>query len=371
MATSRVVLTALAIAALSVAMAVAQAPPKETAAPRSTEPIPLVAGLTIVNAVSDPGAGDYEGIKRVSAVTTASVTFTASAQTPDGETLVVKRMVRRDDLRSAHTYRPRFHTDDPVEFPGTTSFSVSTAVLSELVTAGRTAFTLEADDVAAGLGGLLGNLLGGQAGGLRETLADAQRKRGTLERMGTRAVPVLVNDQRINLSAIHAAGTLGGERADFYLLDQPDNPLVLAWEHEGARSQVVKIMFPVAAAERRIERTLRDAGLADIYGIYFDFAKATIRPESDAVLQEIAQAMTGNPSWRLTINGHTDNIGRDASNLELSKRRAAAVRQALVERHGIAADRLTTGGFGASRPAESNDTLAGRARNRRVELVRQ
>jgi outer membrane protein OmpA-like peptidoglycan-associated protein len=78
-----------------------------------------------------------------------------------------------------------------------------------------------------------------------------------------------------------------------------------------------------------------------------------------------------NPDWKLTVEGHTDNIGGDPYNLDLSKRRALAVKEALIAQYGIATDRLTNAGFGASRPVESNDTLEGRARNRRVELVRQ
>ena len=105
--------------------------------------------------------------------------------------------------------------------------------------------------------------------------------------------------------------------------------------------------------------------------IYFDFNKATLKPESAPVLKEIADAMTHNPDWKLTVEGHTDNIGGDTYNLDLSKRRAASVKQALVSRYNIAPDRLLTGGYGASRPVETNDTLEGRARNRRVELVRE
>jgi OOP family OmpA-OmpF porin len=75
--------------------------------------------------------------------------------------------------------------------------------------------------------------------------------------------------------------------------------------------------------------------------------------------------------WKLTVEGHTDNIGGDTYNLDLSKRRALAVKEALVAQYDIAPERLTNDGFGASRPVESNETLEGRARNRRVELVRQ
>ncbi len=80
--------------------------------------------------------------------------------------------------------------------------------------------------------------------------------------------------------------------------------------------------------------------------------------------------MARRPDWELSIEGHTDNIGSDSDNLDLSRRRAAAVKDALVARHRIAANRLATGGYGESRPRDTNDTLEGRARNRRVELVR-
>jgi outer membrane protein OmpA-like peptidoglycan-associated protein len=109
----------------------------------------------------------------------------------------------------------------------------------------------------------------------------------------------------------------------------------------------------------------------EIYGIYFDFASDKIKPESEPVLQEIAQVMQRNPTWKLRVEGHTDNIGGDAYNMDLSQRRAAAVKEALVTRYRIVAERLDPAGFGATRPKESNDTLQGRARNRRVELARE
>jgi OOP family OmpA-OmpF porin len=74
--------------------------------------------------------------------------------------------------------------------------------------------------------------------------------------------------------------------------------------------------------------------------------------------------------WKLSIDGHTDGIASDAFNFDLSKRRAAAVKNPLVMRYGIDARRLTTNGFGKSRPRDTNETPEGRARNRLVELVR-
>ena len=106
------------------------------------------------------------------------------------------------------------------------------------------------------------------------------------------------------------------------------------------------------------------------YGIYFNFASDELRSESEPVLREIADALKAHPDWTLIINGHTDNIGGDASNLDLSRRRATAVRKALVDRYKIEESKLTTNGFGASQPKDSNDSDRGRALNRRVELAR-
>jgi outer membrane protein OmpA-like peptidoglycan-associated protein len=120
-----------------------------------------------------------------------------------------------------------------------------------------------------------------------------------------------------------------------------------------------------------MEQALAAKKPVEVYGIYFDFDSATIKPESEEVLQQIAGILRKNPDWKLNVSGHTDNIGDNSFNLGLSQRRAAAVKDALVTRYKIAPDRLATSGYGASQPIESNKTLEGRARNRRVELQRQ
>jgi outer membrane protein OmpA-like peptidoglycan-associated protein len=95
-----------------------------------------------------------------------------------------------------------------------------------------------------------------------------------------------------------------------------------------------------------------------------------IREQSEPTLKEIADLLVRHPDWRLGIEGHTDGIASDRFNLELSARRAAAVKTALTGRYGIAESRLTTSGAGESQPKDRNDTPEGRARNRRVELMR-
>src|SRR5205807_9596172 len=106
------------------------------------------------------------------------------------------------------------------------------------------------------------------------------------------------------------------------------------------------------------------------YDIYFDFNSDEIRDESEPTLHDIGDILRRHPEWKLSIAGHTDSIGGDAPNLDLSKRRAAAVKNALVARFGVNNGRLVTTGYGKSRPVDTNETPEGRARNRRVELVK-
>lgn len=106
-------------------------------------------------------------------------------------------------------------------------------------------------------------------------------------------------------------------------------------------------------------------------GILFATGKAELQPESRPVLKEIAATLKEHGDLKILIEGHTDNVGSAASNLTLSDARAAAVKAALVADFAIAADRITTKGFGDTKPSVPNATAAGRAQNRRVEIVKQ
>jgi len=119
-----------------------------------------------------------------------------------------------------------------------------------------------------------------------------------------------------------------------------------------------------------IAKELESAGRISLYGINFSTGKADITPDSAKALSDIATVMKGHPGWKLRVEGHTDNVGQAAANLELSKKRAAAVKDWLVKKHGIDASRLTTEGLGQTKPLAPNDSDAARARNRRVELVK-
>lgn len=112
-------------------------------------------------------------------------------------------------------------------------------------------------------------------------------------------------------------------------------------------------------------------GKVALYGLYFDTDKATVKASSKPTLEQIAKLLKAHPKLKLLVVGHTDNQGGFDYNIGLSKRRAAAVVHALTHDYGIGASRLKPWGDGDTAPAASNATDAGRAKNRRVELVKQ
>lgn len=120
-----------------------------------------------------------------------------------------------------------------------------------------------------------------------------------------------------------------------------------------------------------LDDDLRTLGHTAIYGIYFDTDEARLKPESDQALGAITELMTARPELTVHVVGHTDSVGALDYNLDLSKRRAGAVVEALVNQYGVAASRLIPNGVGPLAPVASNRTEDGRAKNRRVELVEQ
>jgi outer membrane protein OmpA-like peptidoglycan-associated protein len=110
-------------------------------------------------------------------------------------------------------------------------------------------------------------------------------------------------------------------------------------------------------------------GKVAVYGIYFDSDSADIKPESKDTLAEISKLLALRPELALYVDGHTDNEGTEEYNQTLSGERAQAVVDALVAQFGITADRVASRGFGESKPVAANDSVEGRAWNRRVELV--
>ena len=144
----------------------------------------------------------------------------------------------------------------------------------------------------------------------------------------------------------------------------------LAAEDNGSRGPVLVDNVRIAAGGREVlyDKLVAEGRVAT-HGVLFDTGSATIKPESTPTLQDIARTLQQHSDLRLRIEGHTDNTGSADANMQLSERRAAAVRDYLVQRENIAADRLESAGMGQTVPAADNGTPEGRQTNRRVELV--
>lgn len=125
----------------------------------------------------------------------------------------------------------------------------------------------------------------------------------------------------------------------------------------------------VTADASSIADELNKSGHIALYGIHFDTGKATILPDSESLLNEIVKMMQQNTDVKLSVEGHTDNVGGAASNQALSEKRAQAVVTWLTG-HGVAAARLKSKGWGQTKPVADNSTDDGRGKNRRVELVK-
>jgi len=126
----------------------------------------------------------------------------------------------------------------------------------------------------------------------------------------------------------------------------------------------------VAAGKADLRNKLFKEGKYVTRGILFDVNSDKIKPESYGTIKEIAEAIKANPGIKIKIVGHTDSDGSDASNLDLSKRRAASVKNALVKEFGIDGKSLQTDGKGEAEPVSDNKTSAGKANNRRVEFIK-
>jgi outer membrane protein OmpA-like peptidoglycan-associated protein len=140
--------------------------------------------------------------------------------------------------------------------------------------------------------------------------------------------------------------------------------------HRGASSSSYVSNIKITTASPDTRSKLITEGKLVSYGIYFDVNRDIVKPESYGTLKSIAEALRENPGIRIRIIGHTDADGNDASNLDLSRRRAVSVKNELVRTFGIEATRLETDGKGEGQPVAPNDKPANKALNRRVEFIR-
>ena len=126
----------------------------------------------------------------------------------------------------------------------------------------------------------------------------------------------------------------------------------------------------IMADANSMASNIRESGKIALYGIYFDTGKSILKPESTPTLLEISKLLKADPNLKLFVVGHTDNTGSLEPNMKLSRDRATAVVNALVTQYAVNAARLISCGDGPTAPVASNDNEEGRAKNRRVELVK-
>ena len=349
--------------------------------------VPLKEGLTLAYVWTRTPQEEYECLIQITKIDSAGIDTTASCNMPGNEGRHPRRVCRAD-LRSARMLHTLYGAvkvlnasgeEEPETIVGATAFTMSSADFATLKRTGSITHRyveLASSDRLAKDGG------------------------GELRVEGKETMAVIVNDRPIELPVItlrgHMKWWVRGQRLETedtaVVLDDERFPLWIdqnsSNELAGSRIRFAKITYPskrTGSGDRGGEPLLGggsgggsvEGGLlrnrrVDVYGIYFDFNSDKIREESEPVLEEIGEAMKRHPEWRISVDGHTDNIGGNGdANLRLSQRRSEAVRKALVTRFGVAENRLTSGGHGAAAPKDTNDTPEGRARNRRVELVLQ
>jgi hypothetical protein len=242
--------------------------PSNSTAPK----IPLVPELTIVTAIAHPSAGDYESIKRIQAVSNDTVEIAYSSDIPGAASTArgsatpprksCKRSVLRLDLQDSIDYRENFCASSEESYSGATAIGVSSQTLNDLKNKGEADLRYQSAENSGD--------------------PDQSCVLKLVEKTDV-AMPLLVNDRREQLPAVHARCIPAGSEkpSEFYFLDDADNPLALAWQLASANKlQVVKITIPTKTP--RIEQALEQTGRAEVYGIY---------------LTSAARPSVRNPSW--------------------------------------------------------------------------
>jgi OmpA-OmpF porin, OOP family len=165
----------------------------------------------------------------------------------------------------------------------------------------------------------------------------------------------------------------GDKQLDFNQVEMPPIDKVEI-EHglSGANAKSIGYrMVRFAESTPDFSQMITSSGRYVTHGILFDTDSDRLKPESAPVIQSIAMGLETNPNLKLLIEGHTDSVGNADHNMDLSRRRAEAVKSVLVGQFKVDTARLSTAGMGATKPIDSNDTPQGRSQNRRVELVKQ
>jgi outer membrane protein OmpA-like peptidoglycan-associated protein len=373
--------------------------------------IPMGTGATIVQTLSTTNA-DRESVHRVRLASDSGLHYEWRLEEvhDTGDTLRQEFRYLEAWADLADAKRVRFFHDAkaPEAHPGYTMHALSRATYRRLREGKPDSVQIMYVDEVPGSAQL--RSLG--FGGARMTPV---RWRGTIAPAAPDPVlfPVLLNGRRVQLRALHLRGDLtarqGRWQPQLWVLADSTYPLILKWIGAFRETdnvlQTTRIDLPLllltadgaaggdgvllvgreglgpsreavigagadAAGAAALEGELAASCRVELPGIYFAFNSAHVEPASDRAIATLAGILARHPEWTATLEGHTDSIGSAAANKALSERRVEAVRARLIEQHSVSPGRLRVAGFGAARPREPNGTIEGRARNRRVELVR-
>lgn len=336
-------------------------------------PLPPRGGLSMVQTLTMP-YGDRESVHTIREAGATGLRWTwnlVEVSTAGDTTRQSFRYAEFDaDIRESNRLWVFHDASTNGEHPGYTMHSFSRAVYRRLRSAGTDSIQVMALE-SRNLGAL------GALGGFGRS-ASPVRWRGTITLATPTPVqfPVLVNGQRVSVAALHLRGQLAFRdrkwTPEIWVLADSAYPMVLKWigahKEETNVLQTIRIDFP---ADLDVEAKLTKECRAELPGIYFGFNSAVLDSASNRAIASVALLLSRHPDWTLTLEGHTDSIGSAAANRNLSERRVSAVKDRLVGAHDVVPVRLRTAGLGSARPREPNTTIEGRARNRRVELVRE
>lgn len=331
-----------------------------------------VKGLALVQTLHI-GDVDRESVVSLTDVSAAGIRYSWSLVEvwPNGDTIREnhQRLVSAADLDTSSRWHELYERKEPLEHPGYTGYTIGRALYDRLRATGSGAFSILSFDEKDEAGALTRGL---GFGGARPSIV---RWRGTLTRISPRdePFPLLVSGKRVTVPALHLRADLTsrGERwaPEVWILSQRDHPLILKVVDSIRVFQTVRVDLADSSAARAFEVALTKQCRLEVPGIYFEFNSAALKSESDAALGALDEVLRRHADWQVTVEGHTDSIGSARSNQTLSEQRAESVRGWLAK-HGITQARMRAIGHGATEPRESNTTVEGRARNRRVELVR-
>ena len=374
--------------------------------------IPMGTGAAIVQTLSAVGA-DRESVHRVRLASDSGLHYEWILEEvhDNGDTLrqELRYLEAWGDLADAKRLRMLYDVKSAEAHPGYTLRALSRATYRRL-REGK-ADSVQVLDGVDPPGAAQFRSLG--FGGGRSTPV---RWRGTLAPAtpGTVPFPVLLNGHRVQLPSLHLRGDFtarqGRWQPQLWVLADSAYPLILKWIGHFMEPrnvlQTTRIDLPLrsapadgvaegggvlmvgreglgpareveagasagaGAAAAAIEREVAASCRVELPGIYFAFNSAHLDPASDHAIATLAGILARHPDWTATLEGHTDSIGTAAANKTLSERRVEAVRARLADQYQVTPTRLRIAGYGAARPREPNGTIEGRARNRRVELVR-